>query len=196
MASVCTSTGQYLQGVNAQKQTASVTLLCQSWTANISPDPPSTRLIAVGILWEWTWKHQGDEKWQKGWGSGVVVVWLSGSKCCKGVNPMSSEGLVKLDQECWSHPYCAQGSGTEGWGQTETGTEQNGVLGRVWGIQTCRHIERYVCSNVLTWNRWAPWRRVAGLRGATGLSVLQKWMLDSRGLGVSNRVGVWGGRHC
>lgn len=31
---------------------------------------------------------------------------------------------------------------------------------------------------------------MAGLRGATGLSVLQKWMLDSRGLGVSNRVGV------
>lgn len=43
---------------------------------------------------------------------------------------------------------------------------------------------------VLTWNRWAPWRRVAGLSGATGLSVLQKWMLDSSGLGVSNRVGV------
>jgi hypothetical protein len=33
---------------------------------------------------------------------------------------------------------------------------------------------------------------VAGLRGATGLRVLQKWMLDSRGLGVSSRVGVWG----
>lgn len=47
---------------------------------------------------------------------------------------------------------------------------------------------------ILTWNRWAPCRRVAGLRGATGLSVLQKWMLDSRGLGVNNRVGVWGDR--
>ena len=50
--------------------------------------------------------------------------------------------------------------------------------------------EEGIHSHVLTWNRWAPWRRVAGLSGATGLSVLQKWMLDSRGLGVSNRVGV------
>lgn len=40
------------------------------------------------------------------------------------------------------------------------------------------------------WKRWAPWRRVAGLSGATGLRVLQKWMLDSRGLGVSSKVGV------
>lgn len=40
------------------------------------------------------------------------------------------------------------------------------------------------------WNRWAPWRRVAGLNGATGLSVLQKCMLERRGLGVSSKVGV------
>lgn len=41
----------------------------------------------------------------------------------------------------------------------------------------------------LTWKRvLAPCNR-AGLRGATGLRVLQKWMLESRGLGVS-RMGV------
>lgn len=105
---------------------------------------------------------------------------------------MFSAGLGKWGRACWSHPYCVQGSGTEGWGQTETATEQSGVLrGRVRLIWT--NIKN-LHSDVLTWNRWPPWRRVAGLRGATGLSVLQKWMLDSRGLGVSNRVGVWGGR--
>lgn len=48
-----------------------------------------------------------------------------------------------------------------------------------WGVRTDGN-----------WKRWPPWRRVAGLSGATGLSVLQKWMLDSSGLGVSRRVGV------
>ncbi len=39
----------------------------------------------------------------------------------------------------------------------------------------------------LTWKRvCAPCLR-AGLRGATGLSVLQKWILDRSGLGVSSR---------
>lgn len=43
----------------------------------------------------------------------------------------------------------------------------------------------------LTWKCvCAPCLR-AGLLGATGLSVLQKWMLESRGLGVSSR-GVYG----
>lgn len=37
-----------------------------------------------------------------------------------------------------------------------------------------------------TWNRVFGPCSLAGLRGATGLRLLQKWMLDSRGLGVSN----------
>lgn len=37
-----------------------------------------------------------------------------------------------------------------------------------------------------TWNRVFGPCSLAGLRGATGLRLLQKWMLDSSGLGVSN----------
>lgn len=37
-----------------------------------------------------------------------------------------------------------------------------------------------------TWNRVLGPCSLAGLRGATGLRLLQKWMLDSSGLGVSN----------
>lgn len=42
----------------------------------------------------------------------------------------------------------------------------------------------------LTWKRVLAPCNLAGLSGATGLRVLQKWMLESRGLGVS-RMGVW-----
>lgn len=42
----------------------------------------------------------------------AVRFCLSGSKRCRGL--MSSEGLEKWDQACWFHPYCVQGSGTEG----------------------------------------------------------------------------------
>lgn len=41
---------------------------------------------------------------------------------------------------------------------------------------------------ILTWKE-----SLAGLRGAMGLSVLQKWMVDGRGLGVNN-TGVWEGK--
>lgn len=64
-----------------------------------------------------------------GWlGPNAVVLW--------GVYPMSSGGLGKWGRVCWSHPYCVQGSGTEGWGLKETGTEQSGVLGRISQIQS------------------------------------------------------------
>lgn len=38
----------------------------------------------------------------------------------------------------------------------------------------------------LTWNKVFGPCSLAGLRGATGLRLLQKWMLDSSGLGVNN----------
>lgn len=44
-----------------------------------------------------------------------------------------------------------------------------------------------VCVCVCTWKRDpCPWSR-AGLRGATGLRLLQKWMEDRRGLGASSK---------
>lgn len=105
---------------------------------------------------------------------------------------MFSEGLEKWDQVCWSRPCCEQGSGTEVWAQTGTREEEKLRDGRPLDIFKWLLISRKGWFVILTWNRWPPWRRVAGLRGATGLSVLQKWMLDSRGLGVNSRVGVWG----
>lgn len=42
-----------------------------------------------------------------------------------------------------------------------------------------------VFSTEGNWNKVDVACLQAGLRGATGLSVLQKWMLESRGLGVS-----------
>lgn len=41
----------------------------------------------------------------------------------------------------------------------------------------------------LTWKSVLAPCSLAGLRGATGLRVLQKWMLESKGLGVS-KMGV------
>lgn len=46
----------------------------------------------------------------RGWGELSVSKYGDAAQ----VNPMSSEGLGKWGQVCWSHPYCVQGSGTEG----------------------------------------------------------------------------------
>lgn len=45
----------------------------------------------------------------------------------------------------------------------------------------------FVCAQ----DGYVTWKEsLAGERGAMGLSVLQKWMVEGRGLGVS-RTGVW-----
>jgi len=44
-------------------------------------------------------------------------------------------------------------------------------------------------AQCITWKE-----SLAGERGAMGLSVLQKWMVEGRGLGVSS-TGVWTNRH-
>lgn len=122
-------------------------------------------------------------------GAGDSAVTLC-SVCVWGGYSMSSEGLVKWGQGCWSHPYCVQGSGTGEGGLLETRASRMERVNVDYTNTGSKMQKLSEYPHVLTWNRWAPCRRVAGLSGATGLSVLQKWMLDSSGLGVSNRVGV------
>lgn len=106
------------------------------------------------------------------------------------------EGILCLLRVRRNGPWCV-GPVQTVHGDLELGGEDRGKLEAQWRrlgrFKGTQKTERTICC-VLTWNRWPAWRRVAGLRGATGLRVLQKWMLDSRGLGVSNRVGVWGER--
>lgn len=49
-------TGWHPLGANVLKLIERVTVIHQTWSANISLDPPSTRLIVVWILWQWTIK--------------------------------------------------------------------------------------------------------------------------------------------
>lgn len=144
-------------------------------------------------------------------GSHAVILWL-GVCGCGGGAPMFSEGLEKWVQVCWSHPGSELGSETVGWGLRGTGTQRrpSDIREGTWhNSETFCSITSFLTAPawftnrnrwnllkrlMLTWNRWPPCRRVAGLSWATGLSVLQKWMLDSRGLGVNRRVGVWGGK--
>ena len=143
-----------------------------------SSAPPSTQQIVVNFkapVWggERSRRSSHSSVLDVGAGDGALEWWVWESFDCLGPNTVML-WTVEL--------YVFWGSGEMGPGVLVPSVLNTGIWN--WGVRTDGN-----------WNRCPPWRRVAGLSGATGLSVLQKWMLDSRGLGVSNSVGVWGGRY-